>query len=459
MSTLSSLRAALGAAVDALPSYAGKKDFPAKEREIQDIERTIDDMQRAEARAAALALPARPGGNDDVARALSEVNPMQRTLSQIRGLDPRKGQLQGFDDYLGLARKGLDYTPPVSTAYRSLGEQLQSIFKHYASKGSETDPRLVRAPTGASEVDPTGGGFLVQVDFAAAIFMLAHDMGRILSEVNKIPISANANGLKIPGVDETSRATGSRWGGVASYWVGEGTGVAPSRPKFRIIEFDLKKLMSMAYTTDEMLQDSTALTAIMSQAFAEEIMWMTEDAIFEGTGAGTPLGIMNSGAKIMIPKDSGQVSGTITPSNVTQMWARLWARSLPNAKWYVQQDIFPALIQMSQAISTAGGQVVFMPPGGLSAAPYATLLGREMVVTEYASPLGTEGDLMLADFSQYTLVDKNGTQAATSMHVAFLTDEMVFRITYRVDGRPMWTQPLTPAKGLTKSPFITLGPR
>ena len=36
-----------------------------------------------------------------------------------------------------------------------------------------TDPRLVRAPT--------GGGFLVQMDFAVAIFMLAHDRGDILS--------------------------------------------------------------------------------------------------------------------------------------------------------------------------------------------------------------------------------------------------------------------------------------
>jgi hypothetical protein len=29
---------------------------------------------------------------------------------------------------------------------------------------------------------------------------------------------------------------------------------------------------------------------------------------------------------------------------------------------------------------------------------------------------------------------------ATSMHVAFDTDEMRFRITYRVDGKPMWSK-------------------
>ena len=457
MSTLAALRAALGTAVDALPDLAGTKGFGEKEREIEEIERKIVDLERAQARSARLARPARLGGNDD--GGLEDINPMQRTMTQIRGMDPRQGRLRSFDDYLGLARKGLDFTPRADTHYRSLGEQLQAIFRHYSSKGSETDPRLVRAPTGASEVDPTGGGFLVQVDFASAIFMLAHDMGRLLAEVNKISISANANGLKIPGVDETSRATGSRWGGVTSTWIGEGTTVAPSRPKFRLVEFDLKKMMSLMYITDELLQDSTALTSIASQAFSEEIMWMTEDAIFEGTGAGMPLGFMNSGAKITVAKDSGQLTGTVSANNVVNMWARLWARSMSNAKWYIQQDIMPQLITMNVGVSTAGGQLVYMPPGGLSGNPYATLLGREVVFTEYASALSTEGDIVLADLTQYTLVDKNGVQAATSMHVAFNTDEMVFRITYRVDGRPMWYVPLTPAKGLTKSPFISLQTR
>jgi HK97 family phage major capsid protein len=455
MSTLKALRQALGTAVDELPTLIGTKAFGQKELEIDDIERKISDLEKAQGRAARLAQPLGHGANGE---GFGDVNPLQRTLSQVRALDPRS-KLGGFDDYLSIARKGFEFQPRADQHYRSLGEQLQAVFQHYASKGSDTDPRLVRAPTGASEVDPTGGGFLVQIDFAASIFMLAHDMGRLLSEVNKIPISANSNGLKVPGIDETSRATGSRWGGVSSTWVGEGTAVTPSRPKFRMIEFDLKKMMSVMYTTDEMLQDSTALTSIASQAFSEEIMWMTEDAIFEGSGAGMPLGVMNSGAKIAVPKDAGQATGTLTASNVINMWARLWARSMSNAKWYVQQDCLPQLITANVPVSTAGGQIVYMPPGGLSASPYATLLGREVVFTEYASALSTEGDIMLADLSQYTLVDKNGMQAATSMHVAFLTDEMVFRITYRVDGRPMWTVPLTPAKGLTKSPFITLQTR
>jgi len=44
--------------------------------------------------------------------------------------------------------------------------------------------------------------------------------------------------------------------------------------------------------------------------------------------------------------------------------------------------------------------------------------------------------------------------------VAFLTDEMVFRFIYRVDGEPIWNAPLQPFKGSnTLSPFVALASR
>jgi HK97 family phage major capsid protein len=384
--------------------------------------------------------------------------PRERTLTQIRAMAGNR-HLKGFDDYLSVARSGLEFTVSRQHHFRNFGEQLQAIFQHFSSKGSSTDNRLVRAPTGAGEVDPTGGGFLVQIDFASAIFMLAHDLGEILGRVSKLPISANANGIKIPGVDESSRATGSRWGGVSRTGQPKASAATESRPKFRMVEFDLKKLISKMTVTDELLQDTTALTAIASQAFSEEVMFMTEDAIVEGSGAGQPLGYLNSPAKVSVAKENGQAAKTIVKENIDNMWARCWARSRKNAVWLINQDIEPQLNSLNQAVGT-GGQLVYLPPGGLSAAPYASLYGRPVVATEYNATLGTENDIALVDLSQYTLVDKNGVQMATSMHVAFDTDEMRFRITYRVDGKPMWHQPLTPFKGsATKSPFITLAAR
>jgi HK97 family phage major capsid protein len=476
MEKLAELRRKLGALTNELNAdscIADAKAFAAKEAEIAEVEATIKRVEAANARAASLARPVTRGvhGAADPAgeTAISSVDDAGGILHYREklgagALNPRAPG--AFGNYLSAARKGLGLQIDKSRHFSSLGEQLCAIAAHYSSHGSSSDSRLVRAPTtitraptGASELDPTGGGFLIQVDFMAAIFMMAHDMGELLSRVNKIPIGANSNGLKIPGVDETSRVTGSRWGGVQSYWLAEGTTVAATKPKFRLIEFDLKKLMSLMYTTSEMLEDSTALTSIASQAFSEEVMWMTEDAIFEGTGAGQPLGYLNSPAILAVAKENGQATKTVVKENIDKMFARCWGRSRKNAVWFLNQDVEPQLQALNGAVGT-GGDLVYMPPGGLSSAPYATLKGRPVVTTEYNNTLGALGDITLADLSQYTVVDKNGVQAATSMHVAFNTDEMVFRITYRVDGKPMWNNVMTPAKGAsTLSPFVALAAR
>ena len=66
------------------------------------------------------------------------------------------------------------------------------------------------------------------------------------------------------------------------------------------------------------------------------------------------------------------------------------------------------------------------------------------------------GDFMLVDLSQYLFIQKL-LQTAASMHVAFATDEMAFRVTWRVDGKPAWISALTPFKGSnTQSPFVAI---
>ena len=466
MEKLAELRRKLGLLTDELQSDAivsDAKAFEAKEKEIADLEAQIARVETARQRSAALA---RPVGSVDTASAAAaeaaadaESRSIRGMVSELRAVKSRDGRPADFSDAMSIARKSTGFSVDKAKHFRNLGEQLQAVANHALSRGANTDSRLVRAPTGAGEVDPTGGGFLVQTDFMAALFMIAHDMGKLLPRVNKIPISANANGLKINAVDETSRATGSRWGGVQSYWVNEGDTVAKTKPKFRRVEFDLHKLMSLMYITDELLQDNAALTSIMGQAFAEELMFMTEDAIFEGGGQGLPLGIMNSPATIQVAKQNGQATGTVVKENIDNMWSRCYGRSRENAVWLINQLVEPQINQLNQAVGT-GGQLVYLPPGGLSAAPYATLYGRPVLTTEYSAALGTPGDIVLADLSQYTIVDKGGVQAATSMHIAFLTDEMVFRITYRVDGKPMWSAPLTPFKGgATLSPFVALAQR
>lgn len=347
--------------------------------------------------------------------------------------------------------------PVAPAGFKSFGEQLQAIAA--ASINGHRDQRLQwssLAPSGAGESSPSDGGFLVQKDFVADMQKAMFDTGSILSRCRRIPIGANSNGLKLTQIDETSRATGSRWGGVQVYWANEGDSATAKKPKFRQADMTLKKVIGLCYATDELLADAVAMEAVMRQAFTEELTFAVEDAIVNGTGAGMPLGFLNAPAKVKVSKEGGQSAATILYANVLKMWARCHGRSRLNAVWLINQDIEPQL----HSIANTGNNPIFLPPGGLSVSPYATLFGRPLLPVEYCATLGTEGDIILADLSQYVLIDKGGVVADSSMHVKFISDEMTFRFIYRVDGQPTWSNAITPYKGSnSQSPFITLESR
>lgn len=349
--------------------------------------------------------------------------------------------------------------------FANFGEFLQAVVRAERTNGRSLDSRLMHAAaSGASEGVPADGGFMVQKDYAQDILTRAFDGGEILSRVRKNNVSGN--GLKMNAVDETSRATGSRWGGVQAYWANEADTVTSKRPKFRQMELTLNKLFALYYATDELLEDTAAFSDIAVRAFSEELTFMAEDAIFEGNGSGQPLGILNAGCLVTVNKETSQVADTVVSENVLKMYARMPARSTKNAIWLTNIEVLSQLPQLNIKIKNVAGSEnvggistpIYQFPNGNG---YGTILGRPVVPVEYASAIGDLGDLVLADLDQYQLIQKaSGIQTASSMHVRFLNDEMVFRLTFRLDGQPIWNSALTPFKGAsTLSPFVTLQAR
>jgi len=127
--------------------------------------------------------------------------------------------------------------------------------------------------------------------------------------------------------------------------------------------------------------------------------------------------------------------------------------------WVVNRDTLPQIVTMSIAIGT-GGVLVYMPPTGIAGNIYGTLFGIPVIPIEQCETLGTSGDIMLVDMSQYAMADKGSLKTAASMHVRFEYNEMAFRFTYRADGQPLKTKATTPFRGAdTVSPFVTLATR
>ena len=393
------------------------------------------------------------------------------TEDEQKEIDGYESEIRSWDESITRAERMLAIEPeertvtekpevkpapqkPEEKRFGTLGEQLLAAYRA-PMPGGHTDERLsTRAASGLNESTPSDGGFLVQQDFVKELLKRTYETGILASKVKKIPISTNANGLKINAVDEDSRANGSRWGGVQTYWEAEADEHTGSKPKFRQMELSLKKLTGLCYATDELLQDAAALEAVIRQAFAEEFGFKMDDAILSGSGEGEPLGILNSGALVKVEKEKDQ-KDIITVENLIKMWNRLWSKSRANAVWYINQEIEPYLYTLK-----LGDKPVYIPAGGISEKPYGTIFGRPVVPLEQCNAAGEVGDIILADVGQYLLIDKGGIKAASSIHVRFLYDENVFRFIYRVDGKPIWNKPLAPYKGkATVSPFITLDKR
>lgn len=341
--------------------------------------------------------------------------------------------------------------------FATIGEQIHAVVR--AGMG-DIDPRLkplAATAAGMNESVASEGGFFVQESLATPILDRAWQIGQILKRVRRVP-AGTASRVKLNAFDETSRANGSRLGGIQMYWVDEAATLTSSKPKFRQLDMTLKKLVGLAYSTDELSTDSPAFNATLERAFAEELTFMAEDAIVAGGGIGTLIGLTKSPALITVAAEGGQVAGTIVPNNVVKMFARAYLPAVPDSLvWLVSQDAFPQLLTMTIASGTA--TVPLYNPTPDADAPYGRLIGRPVVPCESCATLGTVSDIILVDLDQFVVVDQD-PKTALSLDFRFIYDEATTRLTYRVDGQGIWAKPVTPKNSSTTiSPYVTLAAR
>lgn len=356
---------------------------------------------------------------------------------------------------------GRQVLPPVLPldAGRASGPApFASLAEHFAAiaRSQRPSPQLMATAQGVGGAMPDEGGFLLSAQHAKELLGSAYEAAILAPLCDRWQTSKTSGDHHIPAIDETSRAAGSRWGGCRTYWQSQADELQGSKPKFKKLGMVPRKLTALAYTSNELASDSLLLDAHLRRAFRAEMSFALDEAIVSGA-AGLPLGFLNAGALIAIDKETGQSAGTILAENIEKMWARLPLPCRRRAIWPVNEDVESLLPRIS---GIGAGTSANYQPAGANGNPWPTLYGRPVVAIEQASPLGEAGDISLADFSQYLILD--GPMAeAVSIHVRFHTDEIAWRLIYHVDGQPIWKSPVTPANGsnLVRSPFVTLGER
>lgn len=438
---------------------AARRELSADERriisdntaEVERLENEIELRQRVSAQAGRLderqprATPANAG------------DPIGDDEAPLRAQAQRPAHVQT----VALRQPGHLARAGSNGGFRNLADFAASV--RAAVQGGGIDQRLQAAAvsTYGSENVGADGGFAAPPDFRQEIMSIVQGEESMFSRVDALPTESNS--VTVP-VDESTAWSTS---GVRVYSRAEYAVMSQSKPALREVNVRLNEIYALVPLTDELLSDAPLLGRLISRKAAEALEFKLTDYVINGNGSGQPLGIMTSGALVTVSKESSQAAATIHAKNIAKMWARMPGQVRNRAVWLTNQDCEPQLMELGFQIqnpannSATGGVPLFIPPGGLSAQPYATLMGRPVITTEACATLGALGDIVLAYLPGYFLPYKaGGIKSDMSMHLWFDQGMTAFRWTFRFGGQPWLSAPIARKSGSnTLSHFVTLEAR
>ncbi|MCC6630276.1 MAG: phage major capsid protein [Chloroflexi bacterium] len=339
--------------------------------------------------------------------------------------------------------------------FSSLAEMAIAVKAACRPGAASLDDRLLigaaASPSNWHQEQFSDDGYMVPPAMREEIWKVVVDGGTDLYNlVNPEPTNSNSVDLL---ADETTP-----WGtvGIQAYWRAEGAVMTPSRLDTDARKVTVHQLYAFVLATEELLADAPRLNARLTQGAGDAIRFKASNSIMRGTGAGQPLGFLNAPGLITQAAEGGQTAGTIVTKNISKMFSRLLANSIPRAVWLANTDTIPQLMELA-----IGNQPVFTPPNaGFRDAPGGFLLGRPILFAEHCSTLGTVGDLCLVDPAGYYAAQRSAIESAQSIHLYFDYGIQAFRWTFRFGGQPFLSAPVSPQNGATtKGHFVTLAAR
>lgn len=341
----------------------------------------------------------------------------------------------------------------VSREFNDLGSFAKAVY--------ERNPRLFNAATGMGEGVGADGGFYVPVGFYAGLMDGSLQQEAIRPGATVIPMTSST--VVIPMFDLSNRSTGIAT--MEGKLTAEGATGTTQKAKVREINLVAKKISVLVPTTIELLQDAPQLFGGLLQQAMQDALAQTLDSWFiSGNGAGVPLGILNAPCTVSVAKDVSQVAATLTPTNIAGMVSRLAPGSWARATWIVSPSALAQLFTMQSVVKNVAGteNVGGSAPGFFAVLPDGkfSLCGRPLIVSDRCAALGTVGDIMLCDLSQYLVGIRQNAELAVDSSTGFRESEVWFRLNCRIDGQPVQETVITPRVGsATLSPFVTLATR
>lgn len=302
-----------------------------------------------------------------------------------------------------------------------------------------------------SENTGADGGYLVPDYWANEILKIGIE-NSVVRNIGPKVFTMPGPKFEIPAVKSTSQS-GSVYGGIITYWGNEATELqdGESSPKFGKVSLSANKLYGYTESSEDMVMDSmVAIGPLLMEMFGDAIGFAEDYEFINGDGVGKPLGVVSAPCRATVARGT---ASQIHTTDIVGMMAR-FSGKLDKAVWIANQTTLTYLLTLQDA---AGNYILFPgASGNIAGASPGSLYGIPIVLSEKAQTLGTEGDLILGDWSNYIIGDLHGLRVEESKDYKFGPDVRCWKVVKRVEGKPWLDTTITPKHGNTLSPFVLL---
>lgn len=335
----------------------------------------------------------------------------------------------------------------ADTSIKNVGDMMLAIKR--GDHKRLTEHYGLKAQT---EGDGAQGGYYVP-DAVLADLMpnlsLVSGLGQL---VTRIPVSLPAGEMPIPDYSRVPTADAGNSAsaqGIESQARAEGGAYTEETAYVEMLQYRVSDAASgYVKASREISQDWGMIQNMLQRAIQNDVTNKEEFFFLRGSGVNQPLGVLNAACLIQVTEDT---DNTFAIADRDEMVSKFLQVGNNSTAWVHHPYVHTQIAALERG---TGGSVYDV---NLAGALPTSLAGHPRFKSQHLPNVGTDGYIILGDWSQYVVFERGGLYIEFSEHADFLNGNNVWRFGKRIDGKPLFTAAVTLADGSsTVSPFVAI---
>lgn len=280
-------------------------------------------------------------------------------------------------------------------------------------------------------LNTTTDSAIVPTPMARELYENAGYENSIYRWLKKVPMESTT--LKYPVLDQAGTSpSGSSsqscfGGGIYGSFVAEDAAANDRPPSFTSITLTVAKYCAYTQMTPELQMSSvvdlnTWLVNEFGKAFLRDLDYYT----LRGSGATQPTGVIDHAATVEVTRNTTLRVKYVDLINMIGRFV-----GLNDGIWVVHPTAYADILRLEDGAGNYCWQ-----PNAREGTP-GRLFGMPLIISEMASTLGSDADVVLLNPQAYLVGQLKGLQISVSDHVDFLRGRKTIKVEAWVDGKPL----------------------